>query len=121
MIEFSLLFLILCVSSVGTGRLYLWLIKPDNIFEFMQPFLVDMKRENTFIYKSLGGCDVCTRQRFTELSYLLLVTICNPFNGWYNWFHLALFIFYGGLAYYFDSFNSHPGKIPPVHSQTLEL
>lgn len=123
MVEFILCYLILCLSSVGTGKLYLYLIHPDRLFSFMQPMLQDMKRESTFLYKSLGGCEVCTRQRFTEFSYLVLVLLTNPFSGWVNLLHFILFILYGGLAFYFDSLTwskSEPIK-PEIKTKNIEL
>lgn len=123
MVEFILIYLILCVSSVGTGKLYLWLIHPERLFSFMQPLIHEMKNESTFLYKSIGGCEVCTRQRFTEFSYLLVLFLSNPLHGWYNLIHIVLFVFYGGLAFYFDSLTwpKEPKERPIIKSQTIDL
>jgi hypothetical protein len=127
MLEFILLYIILCIASVGTGRLYLYLIRPGNLFDFIQPLLADLKRENTFLFKSLGGCDVCSRQRFTELSYILLLAVAPSIFNNYNvfigiGFHIVLFCFYGGLAFYFDSLiHNQAGSGPEIKSQSLEL
>jgi hypothetical protein len=122
LLEFTLLFAVFSASSVGVGKLYLHLIKPGELFDFMQNILVEFKHENNFLYKSFGGCELCTRQRFTEVSYILLVAICNPFNGWYNLFHLALFILFGGLSYFLDSLVPRITDQPQIiKSQKLEL
>lgn len=123
MVEFILIYLILCVASVGTGKLYLWLIHPERLFSFMQPLIQEMKNESTFLYKSIGGCEVCTRQRFTEFSYLLVLFLSNPLHGWYNLMHIVLFVFYGGLAFYFDSltWDKEAQEKPIIKSQTIDL
>lgn len=116
-----LFYFVLCIASVGTGRLYLWLIRPNNLFGFIQPLLVELQNESTFLYKSIGGCDVCTRQRFTEFSYLLVLFACNPLHGWYNLIHIPLFVFYGGLAFYFESLVTIPSQAPKMEVKTKHL
>ena len=117
---FIISYFIFCTASVGLGRLYIYLIQPNNLFEFMQSLLVDLKRENTFLYKSLGGCSICTRQRMTDIAYLFLVFMFNPLHGWYNLAHIALYVFFGGLAFYLDSFGlSNNKELPIVKSEKI--
>jgi hypothetical protein len=122
-VTFIISYFVLCLASVGTGKLYLWLIRPDNLFGFIQPTLVRLQPSNGFLFKSIGGCDVCTRQRFTELSYILLICLINPLSGWYNVIHFLLFIFYGGLAFYLESLIHYPvaNPMPPIQKQKIDL
>lgn len=89
----------------------------------MQPLLVEFQREHTLLYKSLGGCDVCTRQRFTEFSYLLVLFLANPLSGWWNLLHIVIFFFYGGLAFYFEALITiqKQEEKPIVKSQKIDL
>lgn len=128
MIEYALLYLILCLSSVGLGKLYIYLIQPGRVFQFMQYVLVELKSESTILYKSLGGCDVCTRQRFTDLSYVLLLVISpSPFSQHHYLtiflLHLLMYCFYGGLAFYFESFvtTQHTQSQPPTKTTNIEI
>lgn len=130
MIEFILLYLVLCASSVGTGRLYVWLIREGNLFEFMQPVISYFKDKNTFLYKSLGGCEICNRQRFTDLSYILLLLISPSITNGVHWsvsflVYFALYIFYGGLAFFLESFiiiqSMRNIDAPTVKTQNIEI
>lgn len=127
MIEFVLLFWTLCIASVGLGKLYAYLIMPGQLMSFMQPVIAEMKHHSEFIYKSIGGCDVCTRQRFTDLTYVLLIAIAPPtlpgLNIVLNFLlYLALYCLYGGLAFYFEAFvTKSPAPIPERKTTKIEL
>lgn len=123
---YILTFLILCAGSVGLGNLYLYLITPGQLFSFMQPVLVSLSKVTTshkgieFLYKSIGGCAVCTRQRFTDLSFIFLC-FAFPFNWW---FVFPLYAIYGGLAYYLDALNTNKQTntiTPKIKKQNIEL
>lgn len=127
MIEFVLLFWTLCIASVGLGKLYAYLIMPGQLMSFMQQVIAEMKHHSEFIYKSIGGCDVCTRQRFTDLTYVLLIAIAPPtlpgLNIVLNFLlYLALYCLYGGLAFYFEAFvTKSPAPIPERKTTKIEL
>jgi len=127
MIEFILLYWTLCIASVGLGKLYAYLIQPGQLLSFMQPVIAEMKHHNQFVYKSIGGCDVCTRQRFTDLSFLLLITIAPPIIEGLILplnilLYLVLYCLYGGLAFYFEAFVTQaPAPIPERKTTKIEL
>lgn len=128
MIEYALLYFILCLSSVGLGKLYIYLIQPGRLFQFMQHVLVELKNESQFLYKSLGGCDVCTRQRFTDLSYVILLVISPSVFSNHHYItigllHLIMYCFYGGLAFYFESIITiqHTQSQPPTKTTNIEI
>lgn len=122
---YILTFFVLCAGSVGLGNLYLHLIEPGQLLSFVQNILVrlsksTMNKSIEFLYKSIGGCAVCTRQRFTDLSFVFLC-FALPFNWW---FVFPLYAIYGGLAYYLESLNMNkqPNNIAPkIKKQNIEL
>ena len=123
---YILTFFVLCAGSVGLGNLYLYLITPGQLLSFVQPLLVSLSKVSShhkgieFLYKSIGGCAVCTRQRFTDLSFIFLC-FALPFNWWYVF---PLYAIYGGLAFYFDALNTNrqTNITPPkIKQQTIEL
>lgn len=106
-ILFIIEFLVFSLASVGLGRLYLRLIRPGELLDFIQPHLAKFKASNVFLYKSFGGCDLCTRQRFTELTFLFFA-FASPGLSLPEWWLRALvwfvlFMLFGGLAFYFES------------------
>lgn len=127
MIEFILLYWTLCIASVGLGKLYAFLIQPGKLLAFMQPVIAEMKHHSEFIYKSIGGCDVCTRQRFTDITYVLLIAIAPPILPGLNivlniLLYMALYCLYGGLAFYFEAFvTKSPAPIPERKTTKIEL
>ena len=126
MIEFILLYWTLCIASIGLGKLYIYLIRPGQLLEFMQPVIAEMKHHSEYLYKSIGGCDVCTRQRFTDLSYLLLVAIAPPIIPGLNivlniLLYFALYCLYGGLAFYFEVFVTKDPAPPPLKKESITL
>ena len=127
MIAFIIWFTVLCLASVGLGKLYSYMIQPGQILAFMQPVIAEMKHHNQFIYKSIGGCDVCTRQRFTDMSYIFLIMIMPPILPDTNQVLLAiiyifLYCLYGGLAFYFEAFvTQEPQQHPVIKSSKIEL
>jgi len=126
MIEYALLYILLCLSSVGLGKLYIYLIQPGRIFQFMQHVLVELKNEAPFIYKSIGGCDVCTRQRFTDFSYIILLIITPPIFGGFHYItigllHLIMYCFYGGCAFYLESLITNVPTIEQPKTKTTNI
>jgi hypothetical protein len=104
--EFILTYLIFAFASVGIGNLYLYLIRPAQLFAFMQKPLAYFSDKpgilSKFIYKSIGGCGVCTVQRFTDLTFAFLIYHFElPGQTWavcLEWF--GFYILFGGLSFY---------------------
>jgi hypothetical protein len=111
-----LLFLMLSVGASGLGSLYLHLIKPMQLLSFMQKPLDYFKDKNVFMYKSLGGCKICTIQRFADVIFIAyaLLTSLNI------WLVLPLYCVFGGLVFYATSLTEKSVN-PIVNSQKLEL
>jgi hypothetical protein len=72
-------FLVLAFAAAGFHRLFMIMISKDAIFGRWQNVLSRLERKSRsdkakffydFWYKSLGGCDVCSRQRIAEMTYL---------------------------------------------------
>ena len=127
MIQFVLIAVVLCLSTSGLGALYIKLINPDELLSFMQIPLNYFKTRNEFMYKSLGGCSLCARQRITDVSFVLL-TILHP--ALFHWHfalnfiaYFVLYCLYGGLAYYFDLFItvSHSNDEFKIESENINM
>lgn len=120
MLSFIVWFAVFSFASCGLGNLYLNLIRPGQLFDFMQPVLVALSKnkKRVFLYKSLGGCAVCTRQRFADLSFIMLV-ILFP-QKW--WAVLPLYCLYGGLLFWAQSFvEAVSVKDEPVRKKSEKL
>lgn len=88
---YSVVFFVFACAAAGFGKLFMVSIHPDEIFGAWQKVLNQI-RENAktkkpkfyyeFWYKSLGGCDTCTRQRIAELTYIALAILIKA-NGWW--------------------------------------
>lgn len=119
-IEFIITFAVLAFASCGLGNLYLYLIRRGQLLGFMQSVLEWIKPKSTFLYKSLGGCEVCTIQRIADLSFLFMVFLYG-FTGaiWeraLTWF--AIYCLYGGLVFYASALAS---KSPNITSKKLDI
>ena len=114
---FILYFAVFAASAVGLGNLYLHLIQPIAPLSFMQKALDWSKPKSEFLYKSIGGCKICTIQRFADLSFIFLMCINRP--QWY--FIFPLYCLYGGLVFYFQSVGNNGEKVVPVNSKNIEL
>lgn len=114
--KFILLFVTLAFSISGLGNLYLHLIKPMQLLSFMQKPLDYFKEKNVYLYKSLGGCKICTIQRFADVAYIVLV--CN--SNLNVWLILPLYCVFGGLVYYATSLNEKSVN-PIMNSQKIDL
>jgi len=114
--NFIIYFFIMAVSAVGLGQLYLHLIQPLQLLSFMQRALNLAKERNVFLYKSIGGCKICTIQRFADVTYILLLII-HPI-AWY--YAIAFYMLFGGLVFFFESLNHQPVQ-PIVKSENIEL
>jgi hypothetical protein len=109
-------FLVLAIACNGLAKLYLYLIQPEQLFSFVQKWIKYFATRNDFIYRSLGGCKVCTVQRFAELSYILLSVLF--FNGWV--LTLVFYPLFCGLVFYFSELTNRPIN-PIVNQQKLDL
>lgn len=125
-IEFVLTFILLAFSIVGVGELYLHITSPGQFLDIMQRPLTWLHARSSqfklaeFAYKSLGGCRICTIQRFADLGTLLLIYLF-PMPWYYNLLTYALF---GGMVFYAQSrgsSQSYAGKQPNIHSQNLDI
>lgn len=122
--EFILTFLVFAFASVGCGNLFLFLIRPGQLFEFVQPALKYLQDKPgilaKFIYKSIGGCGVCTVQRFTDLFFLFIVYWFElpgvKIQVFFEWF--GLYIVFGGLSFYAQAIAQ---KRPSETSKTIDL
>lgn len=128
MTEFILCYLILSMSAVGLGKLYMYLIQPNQLFEFMQPILAEAKYINVFLYRSIGGCEICTIQRFNDFSFIILLSITEPlFPELHNLIRVLLYIvfyvLYAGLSYYFLNLISvkQNQEKPKIEKSTLHV
>jgi len=109
-------FLVLAISCNGLAKLYLYLIQPEQLLSFVQSCIKYFDKRNDFIYRSLGGCKVCTVQRFAELSYILLSILF--FQGWV--LTLIFYPLFCGLVFYFSELTNKP-ITPIVNQQKLDL
>lgn len=120
---FILSFITLAFCSVGLGSLYLYMIRKDELLGFMQKPLEYLKPKKgplaIFLYKSFGGCDVCTIQRFADLIFALLIVL-TPLK-----IHPGLwFIFYclfGGLIFYINVTMAKKENKVKVTKEKLKL
>ena len=95
-----LLFIVFAVAAVGVGNLYLYMIRDGQLLGFMQ-HVIDEYKANQFIYKSIGGCNVCTRQRFVEIVYVVFLFASQM--DWFWWSAIIGYILFSGVAFYMDS------------------
>jgi len=124
-IQFLLSFIIFNISAVGLAKLYLALIQPNQLLSFMNKPLVWAQNNSKFIFKSIGGCTICTIQRFLDLSFLMVMVI-TYLNSWitfplYYWLIFPLYCFYGGLGYYIASMQQEQAPQPKEIHQKIEL
>lgn len=89
----------------GLGQLYLFLIRNGQPLYIIQKVINKIQNKKNyfykFIYKSIGGCGICTIQRFADFIYIAFVIIneisVSP---------ILLFIYYclfGGSVYFFSN------------------
>ena len=122
--EFILTFLVFAFASVGCGNLFLFLIRPGQLFQFVQLPLKYLSDKPgilaKFLYKSIGGCGVCTVQRFTDFGFFFIVYWFElPGCLWQvllEWF--GLYIVFGGLSFYAQAIAQ---KKPNETSKTIDL
>lgn len=121
-LTFILLYVTLGFSSMGLGMLYLYLIRKGQSLDFMQKLLklLDDHRNplSLFLYKSIGGCEVCTIQRFTDLSFVVLM-ILTPLKLHFTlWF--IVYCLYGGFVFFIS--NTMVTKTQPkITSEKIDL
>lgn len=103
-------FLVLAVAAAGFHRLLMIMIGKDGIFGKWQDFLSWLERRSRtkrpkftydFWYKSLGGCDVCSRQRVAEITYLVFIFLFKSHGHWITEgfgsiaLNISLYLLYG--------------------------
>lgn len=108
MTEFILWYLVFSMSAVGTGKLYMYLIQPNQLFAFMQPVISEAKFINNFLYRSIGGCEICTIQRFNDFAYIVLLSITDSILPDSSLVivitaYIILYIMFAGLSYFMYS------------------
>lgn len=104
MVQLLLTYIVFAFSACGLGKLYLFLIRQGQLLSFMQKPLKYFENRNEFIYKSIGGCDTCTIQRFADVSFVVLVLL-NPIRFHHYlaltvilWFFI--YCLFGGMVFY---------------------
>ena len=115
-IEFIIYFFVLAMASNGLSRLYLYLIQPNELFSFVQPWIKYFETRNDFIFRSIGGCKICTMQRFADLTYILLSILF--FQGWV--YCIIFYFLFSGLSLYFSELTNK-SIAPIVNHQKLDL
>lgn len=125
--EFVLTFMLLAFAVVGVGELYLHITSQGQFFDVMQRPLtwLHARAERSgiakFAYKSLGGCRICTIQRFADLGALLLIFLFP--EPWY--FDLLTYVLFGGMVFYAQSRGQSQQQVqwrqPNIHSQNLDI
>mgnify|MGYP006390172165 FL=1 len=97
-----LLFALFAFASNGLAKLYLYLIRKGQLFSFMQKPIVYLQDKKNplaiFAYKSIGGCEVCTIQRFADVAFLVLIYMSPILLHWLLW--SFLYCLFGGLSFY---------------------
>ena len=100
-LEFIFNFLVINIATVGLADLYLYLIQPNQLLSFIDRLIVKLQNKKhpllIYIHKSIGGCKVCTMQRFLDITYIILLNLCHIHWAW--WF--PFYCLYGGLGFYF--------------------
>ena len=125
-IEFIITFFVFAMAANGLGNLYIYLIRPGQLFSFMQlpiKYFSDKKGILArFIYKSIGGCEICTIQRFGDMAFAFFVScFVMPGPTWWvcvSWFFL--YCLFGGLLFYFTAIASNKNQ-PQTKKQNIEL
>ena len=97
-----LLFALFAFASNGLAKLYLYLIRKGQLFSFMQKPIVYLQDKKNplaiFTYKSIGGCEVCTIQRFADVAFIVLIYMSPIHLHWLLW--SFLYCLFGGLSFY---------------------
>lgn len=106
-----ILLLTFSLFSASLGRLYQYLIQPSQLFGFVSKMLPKIK--NLYIYKSIGGCEICTTQRIADFYFILY--ICLTDLHW--WLYIPLYLGHGGFVFWLNIKRSSP----IVKSQKLEM
>lgn len=129
MIQILLTFLVFAFSACGLGKLYLILIRHGQLLSFMQRplrYLQDRKDPaSIFAYKSIGGCDICTVQRFADVAFFFLVYTnqgtfhSNTILNILAWFFL--YCLFGGMVFYATSLITKDPPQPKKTTETIQL
>ena len=124
MIELLLLYIVFSISSTGLAMLYLFMIRKGQLFSFMQVplnYLSDKKGVLAiFLYKSMGGCEVCTIQRFADVSFIVIILISSIHLHFLLWFFI--YCLFGGMVFYASQIMNNAKKSEPKKTtQNIEL
>lgn len=102
MLGFIIYYLVIGFSVYGLHELWMYCIHPEQIFGFVQKWITKYESKKGFhnevIYKSLGGCKYCNRQRFADIGFLFLILNVNPFMGYENLWHLFIYGLFSGYV-----------------------
>ena len=117
-----LLFALFAFASNGLAKLYLYLIRKGQLFSFMQKPIVYLQDKKNplaiFTYKSIGGCEVCTIQRFADVAFIVLIYMSPIHIHWLLW--SFLYCLFGGLSFYATMLTQRE-QTPPKTTQKINL
>lgn len=117
-----LLFALFAFASNGLAKLYLYLIRKGQLFSFMQKSIVYLQDKKNplavFAYKSIGGCEVCTIQRFADVAFIVLIYMSPIQLHWLLW--SFLYCLFGGLSFYATMLTQRE-QTPPKTTQKINL
>jgi len=118
-ITFLIAFTVTNFAAVGLAKLYLELIREGQLLDFMnKPLKWAKEQKNNFIYKSIGGCKICTIQRFLDLSFILVWIMASDMKWYYAFIFYCL---YGGMGYNFAVLTDEKKPAPIVKSEKIEI
>lgn len=106
----------IAIGVAGIGQLYAYCIQPGQIFGFMQSVLVWLQTRNTFWFKRLGGCSICTIQNFIDITFLFVWWHLHTFLNWYQL--LGSYLFLSGIAFYFYGLYEYLKQRPQTKLKT---
>lgn len=121
----ELTILLLAIAAAGISMMYQYLILPGQLFSFMQRLLIWLQKKRgalpVFLYKRLGGCEVCNTQMFADLIYIMAIILIGNV-AW--WAILIGYVLFGGLVFYlYQLAVKINAKQPefPIKKQSIEL
>jgi len=118
-LDYIISLLVLALSVTGLSKLYAYLIHPNNLFGFVQKWLVWLKDRSEFTYRSIGGCNVCTTQRFADIFFILHSLYFSTFV-WY--WYIVVYILFGGLVFFLSGiFDKKNIPTPETITKKIEL
>lgn len=123
MLQLLITFVVFGFSACGLGLLYMVLIREGQLFSFMQgPINFFGQNEgvlSNFIHKSIGGCEICTIQRFADISFIILILTSPIHLHFLLWFFL--YCMFGGLVFFATALIKKDEPGPTKTTQKLDL